>query len=67
MYETTHRVIKNDKVYEYPAIKSAIRGTGIRGYKSFMRIYGINRTKEEAIRLVQLWENENPHQYKKRV
>lgn len=64
MYECLHRVVINEKIYEYPSIKSAIRG--LDGYKSILRTYGGKRTKEEAIELVKQWEKENPHQYKKR-
>lgn len=65
MFETIHRLKVKNEIYEYNAIRSAVRVKG--KYKSFMRIYGITRTKDEAILLVKAWEELNPLQYKKRV
>lgn len=69
MFETTLKLkcILSDgtkAVYEYNGIKSAVRIKG--KYKSFMRTYGVKRTKDEAIALVAQWESENPLQYKTR-
>lgn len=64
MFETFHKMTVKDVVYEYPAIKSAVRVKG--KYYSFMRTYGVKRTKAEAIALVAEWEANNPLKYKKR-
>ncbi len=64
MFETIHRVEIKGVVYEYNAIKSAVKIKGV--YKSFMRTYGQKRTKKEAIDLVAKWEEKNPLMYKTR-
>ena len=65
MYEITHKLTIKDVEYTYDAMKSAIRVKG--QYKSFMRVFGIKRTKAQAIELVLAWEEKHPLKYKNRV
>ena len=52
-----HIMRRGDTVYEYPAIRASTNKGG--RYICFMRTYGVKRTREEAIILVDAWEKEN--------
>ena len=64
MQQVTHVVTQKGIKYSYDAMRSAIKINGV--YKSFMRTYGLKRTREDAVKLVDAWERKNPLKYKVR-
>ena len=53
MFETIHVITKKEVVYKYPCIKTAIRVNG--KTVTFFRVFGLNRTREDAIKLCESW------------